>query len=88
MKQEIKDAITAEEIWYCSGCKKWHKRETPMVTVQYYWQFCTDAIEKLEDVQSIYIEYLINNPKSCNLLGEKFLRKHGFVKMGTQWVKK
>lgn len=78
-----------EEIWFCSGCKEWHRHEdTPMVTVQYYWQFCADAIEKLEDVRNIYIEYLINNPKSCNLFGEEFLRKHGFVKMETRWVKK
>lgn len=77
-----------EEIWSCSGCNEWHKHETPIAMVHYGWceQFCADAIEKLEDVHSAYIEYLTNNPKSCNLLGEEFLQKHGFVKMETHDV--
>ena len=78
-----------EEIWYCSGCNEYHLSEdTPTAMVRYDWceQFCAEAIEKLEDVHDAYIEYLTNNEKVCNLLGDSFMKSHGFQRVETHSV--
>lgn len=78
-----------DDIWYCSGCYEYHAYEdTSPVLIQDDWseQFCKKAVEVDECLQEAYIEYLKNKPKSCNLLGEEFLQKHGFIKMETHEV--
>ena len=86
-----KDAPTMyfeENIYFCEGCKKYHTNNMWTVSMMepYYGMYCASSIEENEDLQRMYIDYLINNPNNANILGDSILEKAGWKKMDSHAV--